>query len=274
MSKGLLDPKVDFVFKNIFGSEKNTDILISFLNAALKPKKKITAVEIKETDINKQYIEDTASRLDIKATTSNGDIINIEIQLKNEYNMIKRSIYYLSKLYEGQISEGDNYSELNRMVYINILNFDYLKTDNFHTVYRLKEVDSNEELTDAIELHFVEITKLNNDNEEDLLAAWVEFLKNPESEKVRTHEMKNNEIRKAKDELIRISNDEKQRIIYSMKMKALSDEKNALATVESRTKITIAKSLLDILDNETISSKTGLRIEDIELLRNGNYIEY
>ena len=36
MSKGLLDPKVDFVFKNIFGSEKNPEILISFLNAKLK----------------------------------------------------------------------------------------------------------------------------------------------------------------------------------------------------------------------------------------------
>ena len=33
--RGLLDPKVDFVFKNIFGSPKHPKILISFLNAAL-----------------------------------------------------------------------------------------------------------------------------------------------------------------------------------------------------------------------------------------------
>ena len=45
--KGLLDPKMDFVFKNIFGTEKNSKILISFLNATLKPKYLITAVEIK-----------------------------------------------------------------------------------------------------------------------------------------------------------------------------------------------------------------------------------
>ena len=50
--KGLLDPKMDFVFKNIFGSEKNPKILISFLNATLKPKDLITSVEIKNTDIN------------------------------------------------------------------------------------------------------------------------------------------------------------------------------------------------------------------------------
>ena len=54
--RGLLDPKVDFVFKNIFGSPKHPRVLISFLNAILKPVNKITSVEIKGTDIEKQFI--------------------------------------------------------------------------------------------------------------------------------------------------------------------------------------------------------------------------
>ena len=41
MSKGLLDPIVDFVFKHIFGSPNHPEILISFLNAILKSKRKI-----------------------------------------------------------------------------------------------------------------------------------------------------------------------------------------------------------------------------------------
>nr|WP_295675855.1 Rpn family recombination-promoting nuclease/putative transposase [uncultured Intestinibacter sp.] len=106
--RGLLDPKMDFVFKNIFGSEKHPNILISFLNATLKPKDLITAVEIKNTDLNKGYIEDKFSRLDVKATTSNNEIINIEIQLKNEYNMIKRSLFYWSKLYSEQLIRMSN----------------------------------------------------------------------------------------------------------------------------------------------------------------------
>ena len=116
--RGLLDPKMDFVFKNIFGSEKHPNILISFLNATLKPKDLITAVEIKNTDLNKGYIEDKFSRLDVKATTSNNEIINIEIQLKNEYNMIKRSLFYWSKLYSEQLirmSNDDTQRELYEM---------------------------------------------------------------------------------------------------------------------------------------------------------------
>ena len=102
-------------------------MLISFLNAVLKPKNNITDVEIKNTDIDKSYIEDKFSRLDVKAVTSKNEIINIEIQLKNEYNMIQRSLYYWSKLYEEQLEEGDRYDKLCRTVCINILDFKYLK---------------------------------------------------------------------------------------------------------------------------------------------------
>ncbi|MDR3594798.1 Rpn family recombination-promoting nuclease/putative transposase [Clostridium sp.] len=276
MSKGLLDPKVDFVFKNIFGSEKNPEILISFLNATLKPENKITSVKIKGTDIAKQFIEDKYSRLDVKATTNNNEIINIEIQLKNEHNMIKRSMYYLSKMYEEQLEEGEDYSKLGRTVCINILNFKYLKTERFHTGYRLKEIETNEELTDIIEMHFIEIPKLEeNSDERDMLVAWTEFLKNPESEKVRNLEMTVEEIRHAKDQLIKMSNDTEQREIYEMRAKILKDKVSALNKAreegreegEKKKAFEIAKNLLDVLDNETISVKIGLTVEEIEKLR-------
>lgn len=53
--KGLLDPKMGFVFKNIFGNEKNPKILISFLNATLKPEYLITSVEFKNRDIDNVF---------------------------------------------------------------------------------------------------------------------------------------------------------------------------------------------------------------------------
>ena len=113
MTRTLLSPKVDFVFKKIFGSS----VLISFLNATLKTKKEIVSVDLKNTDIEKEYIKDKFSRLDVKATTSNEEVINIEIQLSNEYNMTKRTLYYWSKLYEEQMEQSDNYRKLSRTVY-------------------------------------------------------------------------------------------------------------------------------------------------------------
>ena len=280
MERRLLNPKIDFVFKKIFGSEKHPGVLISFLNAVLKPKNNITDVEIKNTDIDKSYIEDKFSRLDVKAVTSKNEIINIEIQLKNEYNMIQRSLYYWSKLYEEQLEEGDRYDKLCRTVCTNILDFKYLKNDRFHNGYRLKEIETNEELTDLEEIHFIEIPKLKKINSEkdivDVLEGWVEFLRDPESEVVRKLEMTNKEIREAKDELYRLSMDEKERALYFIREKSIRDEISALANAEEKgmergikkgernKAIEIAKSLLDVLDIETISIKTGLSIKEIE----------
>ena len=280
MRRTLLNPKIDFVFKKIFGSEEHPEILISFLNAVLKPKKPIVSVEIKNSDLEKEYIEDKFSRLDVKALTSNKEIINIEIQLKNEYNMIQRSLYYWSKLYEEQLEEGDRYDKLCRTVCINILDFKYLKNDRFHNGYRLKEIETNEELTDLEEIHFIEIPKLKKINSEkdivDVLEGWVEFLRDPESEVVRKLEMTNKEIREAKDELYRLSMDEKERALYFIREKSIRDEISALANAEEKgmergikkgernKAIEIAKSLLDVLDIETIFIKTGLSIKEIE----------
>lgn len=273
MLRGLLDPKIGFVFKNIFGSEKHPDILISFLNATLKPKYPITKVYFRNTDLEKGFIEDKFSRLDVKAETSNKEIINVEIQLKNEYNMIKRSLYYWSKLYEEQLSEGESYSKLKRTVCINILNFKYLKNHRFHNGYRLKEIEVNEELTDVLEIHFIEIPKLQeNSDEKDMLVAWIEFLKDPESEKVRSLEMNINEIREAKDELIRMSNDDEERMLYEMRAKAIRDKVSALnQSKEEGIEIGQRKVALKMIEkgksNEEIMDFTDLIEEVIEELR-------
>ena len=238
MQRTLLNPKIDFVFKKIFGSEEHPGVLIAFLNAVLKTKVPIVDVEIKNTDIEKAHIEDKFSRLDVKAKTSNKEIINIEIQLKNEYNMIQRSLYYWSKLYEEQLGDGDRYDKLCRTVCINILDFKYLKNDRFHNGYRLKEIETNEELTDIEEIHFIEIPKLKKLNSEeevvDMLEGWVEFLRDPESEVVRKLEMSNSEIREAKDKLYKLSMDEKERELYFLREKSIKDEISALANAEEK----------------------------------------
>ena len=283
MTRTLLSPKVDFVFKKIFGSEENKSVLISFLNATLKPKKEIVSVDLKNTDIEKEYLKDKFSRLDVKATTSNKETINIEIQLKNEYDMIQRSLYYWSKIYEEQIQEGDSYSNLNRTVCINILNYNYLKNDRFHNIYRLKEIETNEELTDIEEIHFIEIPKLrelNLNDEADMLEVWIEFLRDPESEVIRNIEMSNEAVRKAKDKLYKLSQSKEDRELYFLREKSIRDEISALSKAKEEgieqgmqkgakeEKILIAKNLLDILDNNTISEKTGLSLEEVRQLRN------
>ncbi|MBI6111989.1 Rpn family recombination-promoting nuclease/putative transposase, partial [Clostridium perfringens] len=274
-------PQIDFVFKKIFGTEKNKPILINFLNAVIKPTTPIKDVEIKNNDIDKDFIEDKFSRLDVKATTSNKEHINIEIQVKNEYNMIQRTLYYWSKMYSEQIQNRDNYSKLERTVCINILNFKYLKNDKYHNAYRLKEITSNEELTDLQEIHFIELPKFNeignkeyveNVEKMDALEKWLEFLVEPESNTVRQLELSNEEIKLAKSELYRLSMDSKEREQYNMREKAIYDRISALENAEAKGKIegkiertleVAKKLLLADVDINIIISSTGLNKEEI-----------
>ncbi|HAT4262508.1 Rpn family recombination-promoting nuclease/putative transposase [Clostridium perfringens] len=281
----LLNPQIDFVFKKIFGTEKNKPILINFLNAVIKPPTPIKDVEIKNNDIDKDFIEDKFSRLDVKATTSNKEHINIEIQVKNEYNMIQRTLYYWSKMYSEQIQNRDNYSKLERTVCINILNFKYLKNDKYHNAYRLKEITSNEELTDLQEIHFIELPKFNeignkeyveNIEKMDALEKWLEFLVEPESNTVRQLELSNEEIKLAKSELYRLSMDSKEREQYNMREKAIYDRISALENAEAKGKLegkiegtleVAKKLLLADVDINIIISSTGLNEEEIFKLK-------
>ncbi|WP_253197932.1 Rpn family recombination-promoting nuclease/putative transposase [Clostridium gasigenes] len=173
-------------------------------------------------------------------------------------------------MYEEQLGEGEDYSKIKRTVCINILNFKYLKTTKFHTGYRLKEMETHEELTDIIEMHFIEVPKLEeNSDEKDMLVAWTEFLKNPESEKVRHLEMDIEEIRSAKDELIRLSNDEKEREIYEMRSKILKDKVSALNNAErngdiNRAKVGIRNMLAKGMDTKSITEILEISVELVE----------
>ena len=284
MTVALLPPKMDFVFKRIFGNEKHPNVLISFLNAVLNPIDLIESVELKDTTIEKNHLEDKYSRLDVKAITNKGEHINIEIQLKDEYNMIKRSLYYWSKLYEGQLESGENYQKLSRTICINLLDFHLLNHSNFHSVYRLKDCRTNEELTDVMELHFIELKKMKDvqrvEDVKSKLEAWLYFINQPDSELVQELEKVEIEIKEAKAELVRLSGDRKERERYEKRRESRLNEISALAYAEEKgmvkgieqgaklEKIEIAKNLIQNgLDNKLISKSTGLSLEEVEKLR-------
>ncbi len=276
MTLALLPPKMAFVFKKIFGNEKHPNILISFLNAVLNPSDPIKSVTLQDTTIEKEYLTDKYSRLDVRATTDKGEHINIEIQLDNKYNMIKRSLYYWSKLYEGQLESGNDYQKLARTICINLIDFNLLNHDKFHSVYRLKDCETHEELTDIIELHFIELKKMKHvkhaDEVKSKLEAWLHFINQPDSEVVRELEAVESEIKSAKAELIRLSGNKVERELFEKRRQAMLDEASALAFAEEKgakkEKLEIAKNLIQKgLDNGFIVETTGLSLEEVEATR-------
>ncbi len=280
----LMNPKIDFVFKSIFGNEKHPKVLISFLNAVLgySEKNKIIKVQIENPNIEKESIDDKYSILDIKATANDNTKLDIEIQIKNNYDMIPRTIYYLSKLVEKQINEKENYNNILKSITINLLDFKLLnQNDRIHNSFVYKEKETNEVLTDLTEIHFIEFPKLRNKKIEDnLLNEWLIFIENPENEVVEVLEKKVAEIAEAKQILEILSLDKEARIKYEEREKNLRDRYSALDTAEKRGlqqglqqgamqgKLEIILNMVkNQLDDETISKLSGLKIEEIKEMK-------
>jgi predicted transposase/invertase (TIGR01784 family) len=104
----LFDPKVDFVFKRIFGHDE--EIFISFANSVLNypEHKKIKSVTFINNEFNKDSEEDKESRLDVHAVLNDGSHIHIEMQMQNTGEYEKRSLYYWAKIYEEQLKKGES----------------------------------------------------------------------------------------------------------------------------------------------------------------------
>ena len=93
-------PLNDFIFKKIFGEKGNEDILISFINAVLKRTNKAPIIEIIDNkQLTKEVINDKTSIIDVRARTAKGENVDIEVQLTDQGNMDKRTLFYWGKMY-------------------------------------------------------------------------------------------------------------------------------------------------------------------------------
>jgi predicted transposase/invertase (TIGR01784 family) len=273
MTTQLFDVKQDYIFKRIFGSISHPGILISFLNACFKGSVKITDIKINNSKIEKEFIEDSFSRLDILATTDKNELINIEMQRADEKNMVNRSLYYWAKTFSGQYNGKQEYENIPRTVCINVLDFrlDELREDPaYHNVFSLKN-EHNNKLTNAIELQFIELPKLIL-SENDDLSQWISFIKDPNSQSTIQAERKIHAIHEAKEELTRLSRDPAEAERYRQRADSLAEKSNALLGAEAKGKAeeaaSIAKKLIMLgLDNEQIAIATRLKELDIERLR-------
>jgi predicted transposase/invertase (TIGR01784 family) len=233
----LMNPQVDYVFKNIFGNKSHPKILISLLNAIFgyvgDSPKKITKVTIENPNITKSIVDGKYSILDIRAIANDNEIINIEMQIKNEYNIKERSMYHLSKMFSGQLKAGDNYTVLKKSVVICILNYNLFNSDNtrIHNKFLFKNTETNEDLSDLMELHYIELRKLHQNKDmqlNDLLIDWLLFLTNPESEVISMVKKKVPEIEEAISLLDILSKDKEARQIYEMRERAMLNENTNL----------------------------------------------
>lgn len=271
----LLDPRVDFVFKRIFGSENNKDVLLAFLNRIFMQAGETPLNEIllmnpytdKDDPLDKQSI------FDVYAKTAEGKLIDIEMQLFNKFDIEKRTLFYWSKRYASQLQKGEKYQELKKCVTINILNYSFLPNQEYHNVFHLREDRTGMMLTDDIEVHFLELPKLDDSIPlQGGLENWLLFLKGVDTTHWEVLKMNEPGLEKAMDTLQYLSQNSEARRLYEARQKYLHDEASMLegakqAGLQAGKQAGIkevARNMLALnMDVVTIAKATGLTEQEI-----------
>jgi predicted transposase/invertase (TIGR01784 family) len=283
----VLNPRVDFAFKKLFGSEENKDILISFINAVVSKEDQVIDIVLLNPYNNKEHQLDRLSILDIKATDEKGRQYNIEMQITDQVYYNQRALYYWSRLYTSQLQEGDAFGDLKKTISINVLNFDYFNEEsNYHNVFKILHAESHKSYFEDLELHFIELHKFDDEvsHIKTTLDRWAKFLKKAHHYDKATFpdELRiEPAIEKAFFSLNTLSLDKEEREIYEARLKWLRDEDAALQKahdkgIEQGIEQGIERIAINMLqDNEPldkISRFTGLSEDVIIKLKNNRGI--
>lgn len=120
------DPKTDFVFKRIFGTEEHKDVLLAFLNDLLEldAAHRITSVELLSPEQRPKVDEMKLSIVDVLCVDARGTRYVVEMQVLNVEAFEKRVVYNVAKTYTNQLEKGRRYPELNDVIGITICDFE------------------------------------------------------------------------------------------------------------------------------------------------------
>lgn len=160
-----INPLNDVLFKFIFGKEERKSITISFLNAVLQESlgHEIADITYKQTEMVPLHVGDKLSRIDIACELDTGELVDVEVQVINQQNMARRTLFYWAQMYLSALPEGYDYSRLKPAITINLLNFslidDEAGADEPHSMYGIYNIRTGHRLNRDLELHFLELPK-------------------------------------------------------------------------------------------------------------------
>lgn len=285
MSKKLI--RFDWAIKRLLRNKANFGILEGFLSELLYDSIKIE--QILESEANQESEDDKFNRVDILTQNSKNELIIIEIQSTYEIDYFHRMAYSVSKSIAENLKIGQKYSEIKKVISVNIVYFDlgqgqdyiYKGKTEFKGIHqndllglsqKQKQTFVKEQISDIFPEYYLLKVNQFSDEAKDTLDQWIYFLKNSE--------VKDNfnakGLKQAGEvlDIMRLPTDDQygyNRYLDSLHLKAseiFTLQTEAEFMVRENEKIEIAKKLIGKgFDNFTIAEITELSIENIENLR-------
>ena len=283
----------DYAFKRVFGVEENKDVLQDLLECILDiPSEDIADLELLDKELHKDLISDKTGVLDVKLRLKNNTIIDIEIQNRWNSEFVQRTIFYWAKMYTENLKTGEVYTKLPRCITINIVGEGFDLNNLIHSEYNVVEKHINDRLSDELEIHFLDLAKIKEqqenieqDEKKKKLYSWLKFIETDDGE-VRNMLAENSEMMAKANTTINIMEmSPKEKWLYENRMKYEHDKaswkhmgyqegilqgeingrKEGIKQGAYQTKLETARNLFRLgLSIENIAEVTGLSKEEVQ----------
>lgn len=172
------------------------------------------------------------------------------------------------------MESGDDYKKLPNVVTINILDFEFIESDKYHTTFHLWEDTEKIMLTTALESHFIEMPKFLKLESKDIinnpLHRWLAFFdENINEELLKELIEMDKTIKKANERLNFLAQDKDFLHQVHLREIALSDYTTVINDAKDegilKGKLEVAENLLkEGMSLESISKVTGIAIDTIK----------
>jgi len=161
-----LNPRNDIAFKKIFGTEKNKDILIHFLNDVIerKDKKEITKVRLLNPMQHPEIIGKKQSVVDVLCEEEDGTQYIVEMQVAKVAGFEKRAQYYAAKAYASQPDSGETYDHLKEVIFLAITEYlMFPNKEDYKSVHVILDKKTQEQDLKDFSFTFIELPKFKKE---------------------------------------------------------------------------------------------------------------
>jgi predicted transposase/invertase (TIGR01784 family) len=224
-----VDIKNDVAFRKIFGNDKKTGALISFLNAVLELEgtSRVAKVVILNPYLLPRIRGEKASIIDVRATDQKGRKFVVEMQIAEKKGFDKRVQFYTAKDYSLQINQGEDYPLLKPTYFIGILDFNFGKGNDYHAKHLIIEQETGDNLLKDMKFAFIQLKKFKKKINELItpIDKWTFFFKNAKDLKFIPENVDDKGLKEAYDEAEKFNWDKDELIEYDKASIKVQDDR-------------------------------------------------